>query len=45
METWRDTVDVLLREFFPVDVPVNYELYKGVEGVVERGIMMRLKGA
>ncbi|KAJ3650013.1 hypothetical protein Zmor_021726 [Zophobas morio] len=35
-ETWRDTVEVLLREFFSVDVPVNYELYEGVEGVVER---------
>ena len=35
-ETWRDTVEVLLREFSPVDVPVNYESYEEVEGVVER---------
>ena len=34
-ETWRETVEVLLREFTPVDVPVNYELYEGVEVVVE----------
>ncbi|KAJ3649779.1 hypothetical protein Zmor_021502 [Zophobas morio] len=30
--TWRDTME-MLREFFPVDVPVNYELYEGVERV------------
>ena len=26
-ETWTDTVEVFLREFFPADVRVNYELY------------------
>ena len=41
-ETRRHTVEVLLGEFFPVDVPVNYELYEVVEKVnydeVERGV-------
>ncbi len=34
--TWGETVEVLLDEFFPVDVPVNYGLYERKESTVER---------